>query len=38
MFKEKTRRNMEIYVDDLLIKIRESRWQTDDLGEVFIVL
>lgn len=38
MFKHQIGRNMEVYIDDLLIKSMESEHHIADLWEVFVVL
>lgn len=38
MFKDQIKKNMEVYVDDLLVKSRGSIQHLDDLREVFVVL
>ena len=38
MFKDQNRRNMEVYVDDMLVKSRKARGHIDDLDECFKVL
>ena len=38
MFKKQIRRNMEVYVDDMLIKSKEESAHLDDLEEMFVTL
>ena len=38
MFSEQIRRNMEVYVDDMLVKSKEVKSHLDDLEETFKTL
>ena len=38
MFSKQIGRNMEVYVDDMLVKIREELAHPDDLKETFTTL
>ena len=38
MFSRQIRRNMEVYVDDMLVKSREENTHLDDLKETFATL
>ena len=38
MFSKQTGRNMEVYVDDMLVKSKEESTHLDDFEETFITL
>ena len=38
MFREQIERNMEVYVDDMLVKSKEELTHLDDLKETFATL
>ena len=38
MFKKQIRRNVEVYVDDMLVKSKEEEDHLDDLKEMFNIL
>ena len=38
MFSKQIRRNMEVYVDDMLVKSKEESAYLDDLQEMFTTL